>query len=113
MWSSTAARLGSSPSAGSCRWLRAATTPARPAHPRPGRAATPNGSHKLVGLWEDNYRVHWARQLCKAAHRAGLDVGGDQVAPLMRAAGIEGDCRTRPVRTSRPDPVAARHPDLV
>src|SRR3712207_9490324 len=31
----------------------------------------------------------------------------------MRAAGIEGARRTKRVRTTRPDPVAARHPDLV
>ena len=37
-----------------------------------------------------NYRVYGARKLWKAARRAGLDVGRDQVARLMRAAGIEG-----------------------
>ena len=31
----------------------------------------------------------------------------------MRAAGIEGARRTRRVRTTRPDPATARHPDLV
>ncbi len=34
------------------------------------------------------------------------------VARLMRAAGIEGVRRTKRVRTTRADPVAARHPDL-
>jgi putative transposase len=66
---------------------------------------------QLVGLWEDNYRVYGARKLWKAARRAGVDVGRDQVARLMRAAGIEGARRTRRVRTTRADPVAARHPD--
>jgi putative transposase len=42
-----------------------------------------------------------------------VDVGRDQVARLMRAAGIEGARRTRRIRTTRADPVAARHPDLV
>jgi putative transposase len=28
---------------------------------------------RLVGLWEDNYRVYGARKLWKAAHRAGLE----------------------------------------
>ena len=43
---------------------------------------------ELVSLWEANYRVYGARKLWKAAGRAGLDVGRDQVARLMRAAGI-------------------------
>ncbi|GAA0924623.1 IS3 family transposase [Pseudonocardia zijingensis] len=68
---------------------------------------------QLVTLWKDNYRVYGARKLWKAARRAGLKVGRDQVARLMRMAGIEGVRRTKKVRTTRPDPVAARHPDLV
>jgi transposase InsO family protein len=31
----------------------------------------------------------------------------------MRAAGIEGATRTKRVKTTRPDPTSARHPDLV
>lgn len=68
---------------------------------------------ELVTLWEANYRVYGARKLWKAAGRAGLDVGRDQVARLMRSAGIEGVSRTKRVRTTRCDPLAARHPDLV
>jgi putative transposase len=64
-------------------------------------------------LWEDNYRVYGARKLWKAARRAGLQVGRDQVTRLMRTAGIQGARRTKRVRTTRPDPVAVRHPDLV
>ncbi len=67
----------------------------------------------LVELWQDNYRVYGARKLWKAARRAGHDVGRDQVARLMRAAGIEGVRRTKRVRTTRPAPADARHPDLV
>ena len=67
----------------------------------------------LRGLWEDNYRVYGARKLWKAARRAGHDIGRDQVARLMRDAGIQGARRTRRVRTTRPDPGARRHPDLV
>ncbi|PFG33791.1 transposase InsO family protein [Sanguibacter antarcticus] len=67
----------------------------------------------LVALWEANYQVYGARKLWKAAGRAGIDVGRDQIARLMRAAGIEGVRRTKRVRTTRPDPRAARHPDLV
>jgi putative transposase len=67
----------------------------------------------LQTLWEDNYRVYGARKLWKAARRAGHDVGHDQVARHMRAAGIAGVRRGKRVRTTKPDPAAARHPDLV
>jgi putative transposase len=83
----------------------------RPPSARAGRDAELVG--RLVALWEDNYRVYGARKLWKAARRAGLDVGRDQVARLMRVAGIEGARRTRRVRTTRAAPAAARHPDLV
>jgi putative transposase len=55
----------------------------------------------------------FTRKLWKAAHRAGLEVGRDQVARLMRAEGIEGVRRARQVRTTRPEPGMPRHPDLV
>lgn len=67
----------------------------------------------LVTLWKDNYRVYGARKLWKAARRAGHDVGRDQVARHMRAAGITGVRRGKQIRTTKPDPAAARHPDLV
>jgi putative transposase len=68
----------------------------------------------LVAIWMSNYRVYGAHKLWKAARRAGHDVGRDQVARLMRAAGIEGvSRRRRKVRTTTPDPTAARPADLV
>ncbi|MDX1886832.1 IS3 family transposase [Mycolicibacterium sp. 120270] len=67
----------------------------------------------LCQLWKDNYCVYGARKLWKTARRDGYDVGRDQVARLMRAAGIEGVRRGKRVRTTKPDPAAARHPDLV
>jgi transposase InsO family protein len=67
----------------------------------------------LHQLWKDNYCVYGAHKLWKTAHRAGYDVGRDQVGRLMRAAGIEGVRRGKRVRTTKPDPTAARHPDLV
>jgi putative transposase len=63
-------------------------------------------------LWENNYRVHGARNLWKAARRAGHDVGRDQVARHMRAAAIAEVRRGERVRTTRPDATAARHRDL-
>ncbi len=86
-------------------------TKARPASQRACRDAVLGPA--LVKLWEDNYCVYGARKLWKAARRAGHDVGRDQVARLMRAAGICGARRGKRVRTTKADPAAARHPDLV
>ena len=68
---------------------------------------------RLRELWEANYRVYGARKLWKAAQRAGHEVGRDQVARLMRSAGIEGAIRSKRVKTTRPVPGGGRHPDLV
>ena len=68
---------------------------------------------RLVGLWKDNYQVYGARKLWKAARRAGIEIGRDQTARLMRRAGIQGVLRAKRVRTTRRDPGAGRHPDLV
>ena len=67
----------------------------------------------LVAIWAANYRVYGAHKLWKAARRAGHDIGRDQVARLMRQAGIEGVCRRRRLRTTRSDPSAPRPADLV
>jgi hypothetical protein len=67
----------------------------------------------LRQLWEDNYRVYGARKLWKTARRAGHDVGRDQVARLMRTAGIEGVRRGKRLRTTKPDPVSAELLDHV
>ncbi len=68
---------------------------------------------KLTEIWKDNYRVYGSRKLWKAARRAGIDIGRDQTRRLMAQAGIQGALRTKRVRTTQRDPVAARHPDLV
>jgi putative transposase len=57
--------------------------------------------------------VYGVHKLWKAARRDGHDIGRDQVTRLMRAAGICGARRGKRVRTTKPDPTAARHPDLV
>jgi putative transposase len=67
----------------------------------------------LVALFVKNYSVYGRRKLTKAARRAGLDVGRDQVARLMRAAGIRGASRARRRFTTHADPTAVRAPDLV
>jgi transposase InsO family protein len=72
-------------------------------------------ANALVTLHAENWGVYGARKLWQAAHRAGLDLGRDQVARLMRLAGITGAVRGRTHRTTttRRDAAAARHPDLV
>ncbi|MHB8565104.1 MAG: IS3 family transposase [Acidiferrobacteraceae bacterium] len=67
----------------------------------------------LLVLFQANYSVYGAHKLWKAAQRAGYDIGRDQVARLMKVAGIRGVRRCRRVVTTRPDKEAARAPDLV
>jgi transposase InsO family protein len=66
-----------------------------------------------VALFVANYSVYGRRKLTKAAHRAGIDVGRDQVARLMAREGIRGASRARKRFTTRADPAAVRAPDLL
>ena len=68
---------------------------------------------QLVTIHAENYGVYGVRKLWKAAQRAGLDIGRDQTARLMKIAGLEGVQRRKEVRTTKPDASAPRHPDLV
>ena len=68
----------------------------------------------LVTLHHANWGVYGARKLWLAARRAGLNVGRDQTARLMRIAGIRGVVRGQhTTRTTWRDQKAPRHPDLV
>jgi putative transposase len=68
----------------------------------------------LLSLWVANRKVYGAHKLWKAARRAGHEIGRDQVARLMRQAGITGVSRARKkVFTTRVNPDAARAGDLV
>jgi putative transposase len=104
-----------------CTVLRSAGVQAAPSTYYEVKARTPSARAQrdaflgpvLRTLWEDNYRVYGVRKLWKAARRAGHDVGRDQVGRLMRAAGLEGVRRGKRVRTTKADPTAPRHPDLV
>ena len=67
----------------------------------------------LMVLWVTNRKVYGAHKLWKAAHRAGHDIGRDQVARLMRELDIR---RRQPAPQGvhhPPDPDAVRAPDLV
>ena len=67
----------------------------------------------LVAIWVANYSVYGRRKLTKAARKAGHDLGRDQVARLMRAAGIRGASRAKKRFTTRQDRAALRAPDLI
>lgn len=70
--------------------------------------------NRIVDLYRKNKRVYGVRKLWKAAGRAGLRLGRDQVARLMRIAGIQGVRRGQHrARTTTCDDRAPRHPDLV
>ena len=71
-------------------------------------------ANQLRSLWQDNWQVYGVRKLWHTARRAGLVVGRDQIARLMRLAGISGVVRGkhRSVTTDA-DRSAPRHPDLV
>ncbi len=68
---------------------------------------------QLKALWERNYSVYGRRKLTKVAKNAGLDVGRDQVARLMRAEGLRGASRAKKRFTTHSDPAAMRAPDLL
>ena len=61
----------------------------------------------------ENYGVYGIRKIWHALKREGLTVGRDQVARLMRFAGLRGRARRRKIRTTIPIPGAIRSPDLV
>jgi transposase InsO family protein len=64
-------------------------------------------------LWVHNYSVYGRRKLWKAAGRAGIDAGRDQVARLMAAQGLRGASRATKRFTTKADPGHVRAPDLV
>ncbi|MGQ0431876.1 MAG: IS3 family transposase [Microthrixaceae bacterium] len=68
---------------------------------------------KLRALWERNYSVYGRRKLTEAARKAGLEIGRDQVARLMRKLSIRGASRSKKRFTTKADPAHVRAPDLV
>lgn len=61
----------------------------------------------------ENYSVYGVRKLHHAMRRAGWEVGRDQVARLMRTAGLQGVRRGRKPITTRSPGVPDHRPDLV
>jgi len=68
---------------------------------------------RLKALWEKNYSVYGRRKLTKAARRAGIKIGRDQVARLMAIQAIRGASRAKKRFTTHADASHARAPDLV
>lgn len=64
----------------------------------------PSWARRIEAIWERNYSVYGRRKLARAARKAGLDVGRDQVARLMRQQGIRGASRAKKRFTTRPRP---------
>ncbi|WP_431832118.1 IS3 family transposase [Corynebacterium coyleae] len=60
-----------------------------------------------------NRRVYGRRKLWKAAHRAGWNIGRDQVQRLMNILGIAGVLRRKTTRTTVADPSAECFPDRI
>jgi putative transposase len=67
----------------------------------------------MLTIFTKNYSVYGAHKLWKVMRRAGHEIGRDQVARLMRQAGIRGVRRGKQVITTRPDPAGTRAVDLV
>ena len=71
-------------------------------------------ANTALDLWRANRSLYGADKLATAMRKAGHDVGRDQVARLMKILGIEGVRRGKHrTVTTRRDPTAARHPDLI
>jgi len=69
---------------------------------------------RIRDVHERNYCAYGYRRTWIALQREGEEVGRGRVQRLMRAAGIQGAKRRgKPWRTTKPDPKAARRPDLV
>jgi len=71
-------------------------------------------ANTVLAVWRANRSLYGADKLATAMGTAGHDVGRDQVARLMKILGIEGVRRdSHHTVTTRRDPAAVRHPDLV
>lgn len=71
-------------------------------------------ANQLFDLWRATRGLYGRRKLWKAAQRAGLVVGRDQVERLMRICGITRARRGRRwVRTTQRDDNAPRSRDLI
>jgi putative transposase len=70
-------------------------------------------TERIRRVHRDNYGVYGARKVWLALNREGILVARCTVERLMRELGLCGARRGRNVRTTTPDPAAARPADLV
>ena len=68
---------------------------------------------ELRRIHAENYSVYGVRKMHHAMRRAGWEIGRDQVARLMKLAGVEGVRRGRKPITTRPTGEPDARPDLV
>ena len=68
---------------------------------------------ELRRIHAENYSVYGVRKMHHAMARAGWEIGRDQVARLMKLAGVEGVRRGRKPITTRPAGEPDARPDLV
>ena len=68
---------------------------------------------ELERIHAENYSVYGVRKMHQAMARAGWQIGRDQTARLMRAAGLQGVRRGRKPITTRPACEPDARPDLV
>ena len=67
----------------------------------------------LMAPWVTNSSVYGKCQLWKASKRAGIDIGWEQTARIMRELGIHGANREKKRFTTSSDPAAVRAPDPI
>ena len=68
---------------------------------------------ELERIHAENYSVYGVRKMHQAMARAGWQIGRDQTARLMRAAGLQGVRRGRKPITTKPAGEPDARPDLV
>ena len=93
-------------------WLHAQ----RQARPelRPERAKRDDVlAHEVRRVWQANMQVYGVRKVWRQLHREGLEVARCTVARLMHRQGLQGAVRGKKLRTTIPDPAAARPSDKV
>ena len=61
---------------------------------------------EILRVFEANFRVYGVRKVWRQMQREGFDVARCTVARLMKAMGIQGIIRGKPVRTTTPDKAA-------
>lgn len=99
-----------------CRVLRDHNLPIAPstyyaAKTRPPSARQQSDVVRLEDVkrvHRENYAVYGVRKVWHALLREGIEIGRDQVARLMRLAGLKGVTRRKNVRTTIPAPGGVR-----